>query len=108
MAKYRLGHHRGKYRHWIGKTCRLDHRSPERKDLTALAPFVKVTYGGAEIAPDGAAEAAALKQYDVLVEPAQRVMIETPYRQNFSLASEPIVSGLLFGKGPLTADLLEL
>jgi hypothetical protein len=81
MTKHRLRHHRGQDRHWIRKTCRLDHQPAKWPNLASLTSRVKVAHRPAQIAPDGATKATALQQHDLVVEPTQQVVIETDFAE---------------------------
>src|SRR5581483_3606300 len=56
---------------------RLDDEAAEGRDLAAFPPRIEVAQRLAQIAANGAAETAASQQHDVVVEPAQQVMVES-------------------------------
>ena len=80
MTNDGLCHHRGQYRHRVGEARCLDYQPAER-DLAALATLVEVAYRHAQVAPDGATNAAALQKDDLPIEPLKQMMIEPDFAE---------------------------
>jgi hypothetical protein len=76
VADHRIVHKRGDDRCRIGKPRRLDDEAVELRHRSPFAAIVEIANGLAEIAPDGAAQTAALQDHHALVDPLKEMVIE--------------------------------